>query len=211
MQVFIALFFRMFHHAAYLSNSQLPLLFFHTPPIPANNPILLFTFATAMSKLKKAHLLTGANLGDRINTLTEAKRLLGERAGQIVKVSSWYETEAWGQVDQPSYINQAIEIATSLTPNRLLEVTQQIELELGRAKRTKWASRLIDIDILFYAHRIISLPNLKVPHPHIHRRNFVLAPMLEIAPRKRHPVFKKNIEELYLESKDELDVVLLEL
>ncbi|MEO1263363.1 MAG: 2-amino-4-hydroxy-6-hydroxymethyldihydropteridine diphosphokinase [Bacteroidota bacterium] len=163
-----------------------------------------------MAKLKKAHLLTGANLGDRIKTLTEATRLLGERAGQIVKVSSWYETEAWGEVNQPAYINQALEIATTLTMGELLQTTQQIELELGRTERSKWASRLIDIDILFYTHRIIKSPSLTIPHPHIHRRNFVLIPMMEIAPRKRHPIFRKTIEELYLESKDELDVALLE-
>ena len=163
-----------------------------------------------MSKLKKAHLLTGANLGDRIKTLEDAKRLLNERAGEIVNVSSWYETEAWGDVEQPNYINQALEIATSLNPFELLEVTQKIEKELGRSKRTKWASREIDIDILFYTHQKIASPTLTIPHPRIQRRNFVLIPMMEIAPRKRHPIFKKTIEELYLASEDTLDVMLLE-
>ncbi len=163
-----------------------------------------------MSKLKKAHLLTGANLGDCTATLVKALQFLEERAGQITKVSSLYETEPWGDVEQPHYINQAIEIVTALSPLQLLKVTKEIEVELGRTKQKKWQSRLIDIDILFYAHVKISTPKLTIPHPHIHRRNFVLIPMLEIAPLKRHPIFKKTIEELYLESEDDLEVVMLE-
>ena len=163
-----------------------------------------------MTKLKKAHLLTGANLGDCISTMAIALQLLEKQAGQIIKVSSIYETEPWGDVDQPNYFNQAIELATALSPIELLKVTKEIEKKLGRTKQKKWQSRLIDIDILFYAHLQISTPELTIPHPHIHRRNFVLVPILEIAPLKRHPIFRKTIEELYLESEDELEVVMLE-
>ena len=163
-----------------------------------------------MSKPKKAYLLTGANLGDCKATLAKAKQLLEERVGSVTKASHLYETEPWGEVDQPNYINQALEISTTLAPRQLLQVTKEIEKELGRTRRTKWESRIIDIDILFYTHLKISSLGLTIPHPHIHRRNFVLIPMLEIAPRKQHPVFKKTIEELYLESEDELDVIMLE-
>ena len=162
-----------------------------------------------MTKLRKAHLLTGANLGDCISTMATALQLLEKRAGQIIKASSLYETEPWGEVEQPNYFNQAIELATALPPIELLKVTKEIERELGRTKQKKWQSRLIDIDILFYAHLQITSSELTIPHPHIHRRNFVLIPMLEIAPLKRHPIFKKTIEELYMESDDELEVVLL--
>lgn len=163
-----------------------------------------------MSKPKKAHLLLGANIGDCKTTLVKAKQLLEERVGPITKASHLYETEPWGDVDQPNYINQALEISTFLPPLKLLLLTKVIEKELGRTRQTKWESRIIDIDILFYAHLKISNPKLTVPHPHIHRRNFVLIPMLEIAPKKRHPIFKKTIEELYLESEDELEVIMLE-
>ena len=163
-----------------------------------------------MSKQKKVHLLTGANLGDRFATLEKAALLLSQRVGEINKISSLYETAPWGNVDQPNYLNQALEIATVLSPLELLKATQEIENELGRTRQVKWESRLIDIDLLFYEHRVINTDQLIVPHPHMQRRNFVLVPMLEIAPMKRHPIFKKTIEELYLESEDELDVCMLD-
>ncbi|HFA50212.1 MAG TPA: 2-amino-4-hydroxy-6-hydroxymethyldihydropteridine diphosphokinase [Bacteroidetes bacterium] len=159
-----------------------------------------------MAKLKKIHLLTGANLGDRFSTLEKAAQLLSTRVGEILNISSLYETEPWGNVDQPGYLNQALEMETPLSPAQLLRATQQIENELGRTRQVKWEARLIDIDILFYENKIIESPGLTVPHPHLHRRNFVLVPMLEIAPLKEHPVFKKTIEDLYEASEDGLEV-----
>jgi 2-amino-4-hydroxy-6-hydroxymethyldihydropteridine diphosphokinase len=163
-----------------------------------------------MSRLKKVHLLTGANLGDRLNTLGTAKRLIEENIGHVVNASGFYETEAWGHVEQPDYINQALEVATSFSPLELLQAVFNIEMTLGRTRRNKWESRLIDIDILFYENKILKTKDLTIPHPHLHRRNFVLVPMLEIAPDKLHPVFEKTIEELYEMTEDILDVVLLE-
>ena len=168
------------------------------------------TFAATMVKLKKTHLLTGANLGDRFGTLLEANRLIEEKIGRLVKVSSFYETEAWGHVDQPAYINQALEVATHLSPQAVLATIFEIEATLGRIRRNKWESRPIDIDILFYENKILETKDLTIPHPHLHRRNFVLVPMLEIAPNKQHPIFKKTIEELYEQTEDTLDVILLE-
>ncbi len=168
------------------------------------------TFAANMSKLKKVYLLTGANLGDRFGTLEKVNGLLEKRVGNILKTSSLYETVAWGEVEQPNYLNQALKLETALPPRQLLATVLEIEKELGRTRRTKWESRVIDIDILFYANKIVDSPELTIPHPHLHRRNFVLVPMLEIAPYKKHPVFKKTIEELYLESVDELDVFVVE-
>lgn len=163
-----------------------------------------------MAKLKKTYLLTGANLGDRFHTLLEANRLIEEKIGSIAKASSFYETEAWGNVDQPAYINQALEVMTHLSPQELLETIFEVEAALGRIRRNKWEARPIDIDILFYENKILHTPDLTIPHPHLHRRNFVLIPMLEIAPNKQHPVFKKKIEELYELTEDTLDVILLE-
>jgi 2-amino-4-hydroxy-6-hydroxymethyldihydropteridine diphosphokinase len=163
-----------------------------------------------MTRYKKVHLLTGGNLGDRMATLREAQRLVEKKIGQVVKASSFYETEAWGNVNQPDYLNQALEVATSPSPLEVLHTIFEIEAALGRTRRNKWEARSIDIDILFYNNKIMETKELTIPHPHLHRRNFALIPMLEIAPLKKHPVFKKTIEELYLESEDPLDVFLLE-
>ncbi len=163
-----------------------------------------------MAKLHKVYLLTGGNLGNRIANLEAAARLIDDRIGKVGKASHYYETEAWGNVDQPPYLNQALEVSSSLNPIGILHRIWEIEEELGRVRRNKWEARPIDIDILFYDHQVVEQPGLKIPHPLLHKRNFVLIPMLEIAPDKRHPVFKKNIEELYMESTDPLEVILLD-
>ncbi len=163
-----------------------------------------------MSKRNKIYLLTGANLGDRFGTLEQANQHLEERVGNILKASHFYETAPWGEVDQPNYLNQALELETALSPRQLLSVVLEIEKELGRTRRRKWEARVIDIDILFYTNKIVDVQELTIPHPHLHRRNFVLVPMLEIAPYKKHPIFKKTIEELYLESVDTLDVFIVD-
>ncbi|MEK7255186.1 MAG: 2-amino-4-hydroxy-6-hydroxymethyldihydropteridine diphosphokinase [Bacteroidota bacterium] len=163
-----------------------------------------------MNKLKKIHLLTGGNLGDRQQNLQAAKQLITEKIGNVVKASSLYETAAWGHVEQPEYLNQALEVTTELSPMEVLQAIFEIENALGRTRRNKWEARTMDIDILFYDSKVLKTKDLTIPHPLLHRRNFALVPMLEIAPLKKHPVLDKTIEELYEESEDELDVVLLE-
>ncbi|MBI1227631.1 MAG: 2-amino-4-hydroxy-6-hydroxymethyldihydropteridine diphosphokinase [Bacteroidetes bacterium] len=163
-----------------------------------------------MKKQHKTHLLLGGNLGDRLANLAAARKLIGEKIGIIVKKSSLYETEAWGNTDQPDFLNQALEVATNLNPVDLLHAILSIEKKLGREREDKWSARTIDIDILFYEAKILNTKELTLPHPHLHERNFVLVPMLEIAPNKQHPVFKKTIEELYEASKDDLEVTMLD-
>lgn len=163
-----------------------------------------------MAKIHKVFLLTGGNLGNRIANLDAAARLIEQHIGSVGKASNYYETEAWGQVVQPPYINQALEVSTALNPMDVLHKIWEIEAALGRQRRNKWEARTLDIDILFYDHLIIDRPELKVPHPLLHKRNFVLIPMLEIAPYKRHPLFRKTIEELYQESDDSLEVIMLD-
>ncbi|MBK8564809.1 MAG: 2-amino-4-hydroxy-6-hydroxymethyldihydropteridine diphosphokinase [Saprospiraceae bacterium] len=162
-----------------------------------------------MSK-HKTHLLLGGNLGDRHDNLAKAKRLIGQRIGTVVKASSLYETQPWGKPDQPDFLNQAVEVATDLTADAVLRSVLAIEQELGRQREDKWNARTIDIDILFYDAKILKTKDLTLPHPHLHERNFALVPMLEIAPNKQHPIFKKTIEELYEASEDDLDVVMLD-
>ncbi|MFQ5448466.1 MAG: 2-amino-4-hydroxy-6-hydroxymethyldihydropteridine diphosphokinase [Saprospiraceae bacterium] len=163
-----------------------------------------------MAQQSKIHLLTGGNIGNRFGKLLEAKQLIHRQIGPIAKTSSLFETEAWGKVHQPPYLNQALEVCTLLNPMEVLAEIFKIEAALGRTRRNKWEARPIDIDILFFEDKIVDTTDLKIPHPLLHRRNFALIPMLEIAPLKQHPVFQKNIEELYWKSQDELEVVMIE-
>jgi 2-amino-4-hydroxy-6-hydroxymethyldihydropteridine diphosphokinase len=163
-----------------------------------------------MTRLSKTHLLLGANLGDRATTLAEANKLVAQKIGKIVKASSLYETQPWGKTDQPEFLNQALEVATELPPLEVLKAILEIEQQLGRTRQEKWDARSIDIDMLFYDAKILKTKDLTLPHPHLHERNFALVPMLEIAPTKQHPIFKKTIEELYEASTDTLDVAMLD-
>ena len=144
--------------------------------------------------LNKAYLLLGSNLGKREQYLSKAINAIEKNAGSIFLKSSIYETEAWGKIDQPGFLNLAIGIETSLTPIQLLENVLNIEAVLGRVRHEKWGARMIDIDIIFYENEIIDVENkLVIPHPEMHNRKFVLAPLAEIVPDFIHPVFKISV------------------
>ncbi len=159
-----------------------------------------------MNKLEKIYLHTGSNMGQKEEHLAWARLLIDKNIGSITAQSELYETEAWGFTDQPNFVNQALEVVTKLPPDELMDQILSIELEMGRVRDQKWAPRLIDIDIIFYGDQIIKTENLIVPHPFMHERNFVLIPLLEIAEKFVHPVFKMSIGELYDRSKDLLNV-----
>jgi 2-amino-4-hydroxy-6-hydroxymethyldihydropteridine diphosphokinase len=110
--------------------------------------------------------------------------------------SSLFKTAAWGKVNQADFYNQVVAIKSSLTPEEILTITLDIEMQMGRERIEKWAERVIDIDILFYGNDIIDNPNLKVPHPYLHVRRFTLIPLQEILPQFVHPVFNKTIDTL---------------
>jgi 2-amino-4-hydroxy-6-hydroxymethyldihydropteridine diphosphokinase len=150
-------------------------------------------------------LLLGSNLGDRRAWLRQARELLAQRAGTIVGQSSLYESEPWGFVSPDRFLNQAVAIATTQTPEALLATTQQIETLLGRQPATgrRYASRTMDIDLLFYENRQIESAALTLPHPRLHERRFTLLPLAEIAPDWVHPRLKKTVTELLEACSDE--------
>jgi len=146
--------------------------------------------------MNTAILLIGGNLGDRIGHLQQATQLIARNAGEIIKVSALYETAPWGNVEQPDYLNQALQIATPLAALPLMHTLLETERQIGRIRQHKWGARVIDIDMIFYNDDIINLPDLKIPHPRMQNRQFVLVPLNEIVPGHIHPVLHQSVKEL---------------
>lgn len=146
-----------------------------------------------------AYLGLGSNLGNKRHNLIKAAALLAERAGDILALSSFYETAPWGFVSDNSFLNAAMKLETTLSPLELLETTQEIEKELGRTEKSNssdYQDRVIDVDLLLYDDQILQTPVLTLPHPHLHERRFVLEPLAEIAPFCVVPVIGKSVAKL---------------
>lgn len=144
---------------------------------------------------KTVYLSLGSNIGDRGANLEQAiERLRG--VGDVVAVSSIYETEPVEFERQAWFLNCAVTLETDKLPKQLLAAILRIEREMGRRRILAKGPRLIDIDVLLFGASIIDTPQLTVPHPAMHERRFVLEPLAEIAPEARHPVFKKTVREL---------------
>lgn len=156
--------------------------------------------------MNRTYLLIGGNVGDRYKNLAKAARLVAEKAGAITRQSAVYETEAWGMRDQPAFLNQVLEVDTRLEPEALLDTLLQVEQDMGRRRREKYGPRTIDIDILLFNDLAMETDRLTVPHPQLHLRRFVLAPLAEIAASVIHPRLRKSIDELLLECPDKLSV-----
>lgn len=156
--------------------------------------------------MHKVFLSLGGNLGDRQANLDKALTAITAKIGIVLTVSSIFETKAWGIENQPDFLNQVILVETNLSPKETLAAALAIELEMGRVREQKWYTRIIDIDLLFFDQQIITSKKLTIPHPFIPERNFVLAPLVEIAPDFIHPILKKSISALYKDSKDPLEV-----
>lgn len=130
-----------------------------------------------------AWLVLGANIGDPAAQLADAILRIGEHpAIAVIGQSRVLATKPWGKTDQPDFLNQAVEVETSLQPFELLDVVLGIELAMGRVREEVWGPRLIDIDIIAYDRIELASPRLTLPHPLAHERDFVLAPLGEIAP-----------------------------
>jgi 2-amino-4-hydroxy-6-hydroxymethyldihydropteridine diphosphokinase len=147
--------------------------------------------------MKIVFLGIGTNLGNRKSNLEQAVARIEEYIGPVLISSSIYETEPWGFQAKDKFLNQVLEVETELSPSGLLGRILMIESLSGRTRSQKqYTSRLIDIDILFYEDMIFNEESLKIPHPLLHERKFVLVPLCEIAPDLIHPVLKKSAVEL---------------
>lgn len=144
---------------------------------------------------KTVYLSLGSNLGDRADNLRQAIEALSG-LGEVVSVSSFYETEPVEFTAQPWFLNCAVELATEKMPKQLLGAVAAIEQSMGRRRTQAKGPRTIDIDILLFGNSVIDTPKLVIPHPSLHERKFVLEPLAEIAPEVRHPVFKRTVREL---------------
>ncbi|MEO6229411.1 MAG: 2-amino-4-hydroxy-6-hydroxymethyldihydropteridine diphosphokinase [Ferruginibacter sp.] len=156
--------------------------------------------------MNKSYLLLGSNMGDSGRQLKSAIKLIEQKIGQVTHKSGLYQTAAWGNTDQPDFLNQVIIVATKLQATELLKQILLIEEEMGRVRTIKNAPRIIDIDILFFNKDIISKKNLTIPHPEIANRKFVLIPLNELSPNFKHPILNKSIHQLLLACTDELNV-----
>ncbi|MBR2182501.1 MAG: 2-amino-4-hydroxy-6-hydroxymethyldihydropteridine diphosphokinase [Acidaminococcaceae bacterium] len=143
------------------------------------------------------YIAMGSNIGDTVKNLKDALALMEKKGLKIITVSDFITTKPYGVTDQPDFLNAAAEIRTEKSPTELLELLLQTEQEMGRKRLRRWGERNIDLDLLLYDNRVIDLPELKVPHPDMQNRDFVLRPLAQIAPAAVHPILGKKIEQLW--------------
>ena len=147
-------------------------------------------------------LAIGGNKGDRAAFLQKAMEALSQQA-MLVGHSQIYETEVWGGVATAgNFLNQVLLLHTQMDPMELLEVIQGIEEQLGRTREQHWGDRTMDIDILYFGDQVWDTPSLTIPHPYLAQRRFVLQPLAEILPTKKHPLLGKTTLELLAECTD---------
>jgi len=144
-----------------------------------------------------AYLGIGSNLGDPIeNCRTALREISSLKNVQVLRRSSLYRTEPVGETPQDWFVNGVVEIRTTFTAPQLVKALQWVEQALGRERNERWGPRTIDIDILLYGQEIIKTQSLVVPHPEMHKRRFVLAPLNEIAPYVIHPLYGVSMKGL---------------
>jgi 2-amino-4-hydroxy-6-hydroxymethyldihydropteridine diphosphokinase len=154
----------------------------------------------------ECYILLGSNIGQRKQYLNKAITAIQHRCGNLINQSAIYETAAWGNTKQASFLNQVIVLHTQLSPDELMQELLHIEEELGRIRTEKYGPRTIDLDILFYGNLVYHSAKVTLPHPAIQDRRFVLIPLAELNARKIHPVYRKTINTLLNECADLLPV-----
>ena len=155
-----------------------------------------------------AYIGFGSNIGDRLARIQDAIHALSKTEGITVqKISSVYKTDPVGFEAQAQFLNGVAAIQTSLPPLSLLHTLKDIEIAIGRKHRIRWGPREIDLDILIYGDLCLQTEKLVIPHPEMHRRRFVLAPLAEIAPDLVHPVFQETIHALLENLEDDTSVL----
>lgn len=148
----------------------------------------------------KAYLGLGSNMGDKKGYLDQAVKALDETRGcKVKKVSSYLVTEPYGGVEQDDFLNACLLLRTFLPPQELLERLHEIEQAAHRERVIRWGPRTLDLDILLYDDEILETEDLVIPHVEMHLREFVLKPLCEIAPNKRHPIYQKTVAQLATE------------
>jgi 2-amino-4-hydroxy-6-hydroxymethyldihydropteridine diphosphokinase len=156
--------------------------------------------------MNRTYLLLGSNMGNSRQLLTDAIQQIELHTGKLIRASRLYSTAAWGNTNQPDFLNQVIVIETKQSAHETLKSILAIEEKMGRIRTIKNAPRIIDIDILFFNKEIILQPDLIVPHPEIQNRRFVLIPLNELSPQLIHPVLNKSVHQLLALCSDQLNV-----
>ena len=156
--------------------------------------------------MNKTYLLLGSNMGNSQLQLTRAINNISKQIGIVIRQSKLYITSAWGNTNQPDFLNQVIVVETKLSSIQTMQTILTIEKQMGRLRTVKNAPRLIDIDILYFNKEVVDSKLLRLPHPEIQNRRFVLIPLNELSPNFLHPLSGKSNHQLLKDCNDELNV-----
>ncbi|MFD3394848.1 2-amino-4-hydroxy-6-hydroxymethyldihydropteridine diphosphokinase [Aquirufa sp. OSTEICH-129V] len=157
-----------------------------------------------------AFLSLGGNLGNTREIFEQTYPLIEKKIGRILQKSSLYQTAAWGLTDQADFLNQVIEVETTLDPETILSQLLAIEQVFGRVREVKWGPRNIDLDLLLVGEAQLNTTQLTLPHPRIQDRKFILIPLVEIAPDVLHPALNETAKGLLANTTDTSTVTLIQ-